>query len=94
MKLEKALRAIEDKLSIAKDETIYEICNEYFPEENFGVRTAGLVDDLFNIMLNTAQEDKEVAVDIYDFLFNEKITIDEEDLYLEEEINHGESSDY
>ena len=44
---------------------------------------------MYNLILEEANENKKSAEDIYFFLLNEKITIDEDDFYTEEEINHG-----
>jgi len=81
---------IEKKLTEAKEDEIIKLCEKYFPEEDFGEYTNnGIIDDMYNIILNEASSNNEFAIDIYQFLLNEKITIDEDEFYLDEEINHG-----
>ncbi len=85
-----AIEEIEATLSSSSNDKLLHICNEYFPEEDFGNDlNSGMVDDMYNLILEEANENKKSAEDIYFFLLDEKITIDEDDFYTEEEINHG-----
>ena len=84
------IEEIESTLSLSSNDKILHICNEYFPEEDFGNDfNSGIIDDMYNLILEEASENKKSAEDIYFFLLDEKITIDEDDFYTEEEINHG-----
>lgn len=90
MNIVEALAEIEEELIKTPDIKIIKLCEKYFPEENFGEFTDnGMIDDMFNIIIEEAGSNNESAEDIYYFLLDEKISIDEDDFYNEEEINHG-----
>jgi hypothetical protein len=90
MDIEDALMDIEEELIKSHDVKVIKLCEKYFPEENFGEFTDnGMIDDMFNVIISEAGSNKESAKDIYYFLLDEKISIDEDDFYNEEEINHG-----
>lgn len=90
MDITEVLADIEEHLTEAKDEKIIKLCEQYFPEENFGDFTNnGMIDDMFTVILDEVRSNPGTAKDLYCFLLNEKIIIDEDEFYSEEEINHG-----
>ena len=90
MDIAEAITDIEEELRSSQDKKVIKLCERYFPEEDFGEFTNnGMIDDMFNVIMSEVCHNKESAQDIYHFLLGEKISIDEDDFYNEEEINHG-----
>lgn len=90
MDLNDALKEIEECLLNSSDKKLLLLCNEFFPDEDFGTHpNSGIIDDMYNLVLDEASINNEKAQEIYYFLLDEKITIDEDDFYTEEEIDHG-----
>ena len=90
MELTEVIDTIENSLSETSGKNILKLCNDFFPEEDFGkVLSDGIIDDMFHIILEEAAASRESCKNIYFFLLNEKVTIDEEEFYSEEEINNG-----
>ncbi len=89
MKLQEAAAEIEEILSESSNLELLKICNTFFDEESFGDDiNDGIIDDMFNILVNTSSSDKILAENIYYYLTDEKIIIDEEKFYLEEELEY------
>ncbi len=81
---------ISDFLTQSSDSKVASICKKYFKEEDFGDELIhGLVNDMYNIILDEVVSSDNFAIELYYFLLDEKITIDEDEFYSEEEINHG-----
>ena len=90
MDIMEVIADIEEVLTESKEDKIIGLCEEYFPEENFGdFSNNGMIDDMYNLILDEVGSNDDSAISIYHFLLNEKITIDEDEFYSEEEINHG-----
>jgi len=90
MDIAEAVKDIEESLTNSPDEKIINLCEKYFPEEDFGTFTDnGMIDDMYNLIINEVSSNKDSAKEIYYFLLNEKIIIDEDEFYSEEEINYG-----
>ena len=85
--------AIEDILvSLHFDKDIITLSKKFFPYEKFNDSdeyNEGIIDDMLSVLVHLAESDNQVAEEIYFFLHNEKITIDEEEIYSEEEIIYG-----
>lgn len=74
------------------DEQIIKLSEHYFPYEKFdidGKYSEEIIDDMLSLLLNIAEDNYREAENIFFFLTNEKITIDEDEIYSEEEINYG-----
>ena len=90
MDIQEVIRDIEESLTEAPEKKIIALCKEHFPEEDFGDFTNnGMIDDMYNVILDEVGFNNDSAKKIYYFLLNEKIIIDENEFYSEEEINHG-----
>ncbi len=91
MKLEEVSSDIAVELENVSNNFLFEICDEFFPEEDFGKDDpkSGIVDVMYNLIMNEVESDSETAELLYFCLFNEKITIDDDEFYEEEELNHG-----
>lgn len=84
------LEILEETLSSIPNKKLLLICEKYFFEEDFGSDIdSGMIDDMYNLILDEAEINNDFAKDIYFYLLNEKITIDEDEFYSEEEIDHG-----
>lgn len=84
------LEILEETLSSISNKKLLLICEKYFFEEDFGSDIdSGMIDDMYNLILDEAEINNDFAKDIYFYLLNEKITIDEDEFYSEEEIDHG-----
>ena len=90
MEINEVISDIELALSISSNKRILQVCNKFLPDEDFGNElNDGIVNDMYYLIVDEIVESNEKAKDIYFYLLNEKITIDEDEFYLEEEINHG-----
>jgi len=90
MELTEVLNDVEEALTDAHSTKLLHLCEEYFPEEDFGTDLkCGIIDDMYNLIIDEVRNNNESAIDIYYFLLNEKISIDENEFYTDEEINHG-----
>jgi hypothetical protein len=77
---------------LAYDEQIIKLSEHYFPYEKFdidGKYSEEIIDDMLSLLINIAEDNYREAENMYFFLTNEKITIDEDEIYSEEEINYG-----
>lgn len=89
MTLTEAVEEIEELLKESTEEDILYICNTYFDEENFGDDLSeGVINDMYNIIISEASSNKNFSEEVYEYLSDEKIIIEEDELYLEEELDY------
>ena len=82
MNIMEVIADIEEALTNAKEEKIIYLCKDYFPEEDFGdFSNNGMIDDMYNLILDEIGSNNESAKNIYYFLLNEKIIVDEDEFY-------------
>ena len=91
MSFEDVLEEIEEELKKTEGDGILEICETFFDEESFSDEQhldEGMIEDMFNIIIDEVTSNKDTAEKIYLYLFDEKITIDEDEFYSEEELEY------
>jgi len=85
--------AMDEILEILSfDEQIIKLSEHYFPYEKFdidGKYSEQIIDDMLSMLIYIAEDNYREAENMYYFLTDEKITIDDDEFYSEEEINHG-----